>query len=104
MSNDLFVANRDFYTLKREGGKLMDLKKELKDTPQGQMVMLAVELVKTAKDLSFEKKEDGGGSASATFNTTRVEVGWGGSAGFSLRFSPVKTIPGEVKGKSPRKH
>ncbi|KPC78705.1 hypothetical protein [Streptomyces sp. NRRL S-4] len=82
----------------------MGLKKELMDTPQGQVAMLAVELVKTAKDLSFEKKEGGGNSASATFNTTRVELGWGGPAGFSLRFPPVKTIPGEVKGKSPRKH
>ncbi|MFF3931365.1 hypothetical protein [Streptomyces hirsutus] len=77
----------------------MGLKKELQETPQGQMVMLAVELVKSAKDFSFEKKEGGGIHAAATFNTTRVVIGWGGPSGFSLSFPPVKTIPGQVKGK-----
>lgn len=80
----------------------MDLKKELKDTPQGQMASLLAEVVKVAKDLKFEKKEDGSMHASATFNATRLVVEWGGRDGFSLRIPRVKTVAGEVK-KSSRK-
>ncbi|MFI2226257.1 hypothetical protein [Streptomyces fradiae] len=75
----------------------MGLKKALQETPLGQLVVLAAELDEIAKDFSFEKTESGGRHASATFNTMRVVVEWGGPEGFSLRLPPVKTIPGEVK-------
>ncbi|MER6102409.1 hypothetical protein ABT115_08780 [Streptomyces sp. NPDC001832] len=79
----------------------MGLKKELQETPQGQVVMLAVELINSAKEFSFVKTEDGGIRAGFMLGDKRVKIEKG-SAGWDLNVTSVKPIPGQVQRK-PRK-
>ncbi|MFB9346147.1 hypothetical protein ACFFUA_01505 [Streptomyces heliomycini] len=92
---------------KRRGEELMGLKKEIQETPQGQVVMLAVELIRSAKEFSFEKQEDGGVQAAFTISLApersyRVKIERGSTGKFGLNWDPVKVVPGQAKRKSPR--
>jgi hypothetical protein len=77
------------------GGELMGLKKELQETPQGQVVMLAVELIKSAKEFSCEKK-DGVVRARFTLGDKRVKIEKR-PTGWDLSVTSAKVIPGQVK-------
>jgi hypothetical protein len=92
---------------KRRGEELMGLKKEFQETPQGQVVMLAVELIRSAKKFSFDKHEDGSVQAAFTISLApdrsfRVKIERGSSGKFGLNWDPVKVVPGQAKRKSPR--
>lgn len=91
---------------KRRGGELMGLKKELQGTPQGQVVMLASELIKSAKEFSFEQK-DGCFRAAFTISLApdrsyRVKIERGSTGKFGLNWDPVKVVPGQAKRQPPR--
>ncbi|MGW9494948.1 hypothetical protein ACWG5P_11260 [Streptomyces prasinus] len=77
----------------------MDVKKGLGDAAADFLVKGVAELIKVAKEFSFEKEADGGMRVAATFNTTRVVIEAGGPAGFNLNFGEVK---GKARGKRTR--
>ncbi|MFI1408723.1 hypothetical protein ACH4Y0_02100 [Streptomyces sp. NPDC020707] len=83
----------------------MGLKKDIQETPQGQVIMLAFELIGLAKEFSFEKQQDGGIQAGfvldlAPDRSYRVKIKKSASGKFGLEVDPAKV----ASGRTSRKH